>query len=285
MPLTTEDEFVLALEDDTIGDQTLFSITYELAKILGNVVDGTATGGGTTTLIDTAAFDAEADDYWNNGTIWIHSGVNASKTAIITNWDNASKTWTFDPALAAVVATVTYSVATADYPRYILRQAVNRALKEMGSVEDVNTALSTTSNTETYTLPTGVSNIKRVEIGINSSTPIYYYVHSHWYEKDGLLWFDPGYMPDAGYTIRLTYAPLTVTTLDSDTATFSDLIHPDAVIWAAAVFALRWRLQKTQDNEPERVRYMNEAIARAEANASKFKPPTNPQKDAHFGGW
>ena len=49
---------------------TLANLTYRTARELDIVYEGTATGGSDTTLIDTNQLD-QANDYWNDGTVWI----------------------------------------------------------------------------------------------------------------------------------------------------------------------------------------------------------------------
>jgi len=81
---------------------TLASATLELARLVTDVITGVATGGSGTTLLDTAR--TEVDDYLTNGTIWFLSGNNAGKSALISDWDLATKTFTFVTPGAACAA-------------------------------------------------------------------------------------------------------------------------------------------------------------------------------------
>ena len=49
--------------------KTLFDCTLELARVLGVLTEGVATGGATSTLIDTGG-RAEAGGYWDGGAGW-----------------------------------------------------------------------------------------------------------------------------------------------------------------------------------------------------------------------
>jgi len=120
---------------------TLFQATLDLARIVGNVVEGMATAGSDTTLIDTNfqySIDhtsAPIDDYYNYGTIWILTCNNADKTAIITDWVQSTETFTFSAPgafSAACAAGDLYAVADKTYPRWQLRQCVNKALMSIG---------------------------------------------------------------------------------------------------------------------------------------------------------
>ena len=70
-----------------------------------NKVTGTATGGTTTTVIDTSNL-TQADDYWNWGTITFTSGNNNGDSRKIIDFDQATRKLTLDYALdSAVIAT------------------------------------------------------------------------------------------------------------------------------------------------------------------------------------
>ncbi len=71
------------------------TINKELAA---NKVIGSATGGTTTTVIDTVNL-TQADDYWNWGTIIFTSGNNNGDSRKIIDFDNATKKATLDYAL------------------------------------------------------------------------------------------------------------------------------------------------------------------------------------------
>jgi len=263
---------------------TLASATLELAKLVTDVISGVATGGSGTTLLDTAR--TEVDDYLTNGTIWFLSGNNAGKTAIITDWDLATKTFTFVTPGAACAAADRYAVIPRDYPRHQLRQAINLALQEIGPLPARNLALTTVADQLEYTLPTGVYNVKKVEVQESTDTDSDFYPNYHWEEmaSEGKLKFDPGYAPgETGNVIRLTYQTKQYTELTSDTSTISDHIEVERVVWPAAVHALRWRSGQTHNDEPWLTSRLNEALAQAE-QAKRIPIPRVP-KDPHLGMW
>ena len=224
---------------------TLFSATLDLAKILGSVMESTSSAAGsTTTLVDTAMpRNPPPDDAFNYGTLWFISGALAGKTAIVTDWVNTTKTFTFATQTAASGSGSRYAFLDRDYPRDVLRQAVNTALQTIGRVLDVytNATFVTVANQEDYTLPTDVYNVRQVELATSASAPYYYQKHYHWSEIDGVIRFKSGYAPThAGDLIRLTYA-IQPDELDDDATEISDYIHPDLLKWTAAVNALMWK--------------------------------------------
>jgi len=80
------------------------------AVVLGNWMDQgnfqAAESGTTTTLVDVAL--TEADDHWNGSLLVFVSGGNAGFTATVTDFDAASDTVTFTPAVPTGVTTEAY---------------------------------------------------------------------------------------------------------------------------------------------------------------------------------
>lgn len=154
---------------------TLSDITYRLAREALNVREGTATGGSTTTIVDTNDRD-EPDDYWNNGTAWvIYDGAGASAApegeySVISDFVNSTSTLTLRTTLtAAVAATDRYALADKRIPLNILEQSVNRALQDMGKVVLTDTtSLDTADNQTEYTLPAAAGHDLR-EVWIESN--------------------------------------------------------------------------------------------------------------------
>ena len=118
---------------------TLFDLTYQLAREITTVREGTASNGSTTTIVD--AVRTEPDDYWNKGVAWIIYDGGGSAAApegefsIVSDFDNATYTITLNTTLTAAVAnTDRYAISNRMFPLDILRQSVNRALFDMGKV-------------------------------------------------------------------------------------------------------------------------------------------------------
>ena len=263
---------------------TLASATLSLAKLVTDVVSGTATGGSATTLLDTAR--TEVDDYFTGGTIWFLSGNNAGKSAKITGWVLTTKTFTFVTPDAACAAADRYSVIPPDYPRHQLIQAINQALEEIGPLPARNTTLVSVAEQEEYTLPAGVYGVLRVEVQYSTDTDSEFIRNYNWEEmvSEGKLKFDPGYEPDEDdLVIRLTYQLTQYTELTSDTGAIASQLPVERIVWPAAVHALRWRAGITHDDEGWITRRLNEALARAEQ--VKSIPIPRIQKDAHMSRW
>jgi hypothetical protein len=257
----------------------LFDALYSLAFVLQDFVRSTATSGSNTTLIDTVA-RFEGDDFFDNGTLFIVSGNNADKAPVISNWWNASKTFTIPDQGAACAAGDIYAAIPKDFPKGLLVEAINQALVDIGQLPKTDATLTTVSAQEEYDLPTGVDEVKRVEIAHSLVTPYNYVPNVNWIEREGKLVFDTDYEPNTdGYKMRLSYN-VDHAAVSADSDTIDDLIHPKLLTWTAAVYALRWRLIRNPEEVGAR---LNEAMAQ-EARYMRKKPKKF-VKDPKFSRW
>jgi hypothetical protein len=258
---------------------TLADATRALSEKVQFAAEGTATGGSTTTLIDAAR--TEPDDQFTNGTIWFLSGNNIGKSAIISGWSLTTHTFTFAAQSLACAAGDLYAVSSPDYPRYALIQAINRVLAHT-YLPKTDVTLVTVADQEEYSLPTGVNDVRCVEIAENTAVPYDYVPHYNWRDIEGKLRFDIDFAPDtAGYKIRLTYvAPQAA--LASDTTAFDNRIALEWLAWQAAVILFRQRIRKTDGKEPYILALYNDAV-----NMSRMQenPPRTVPKDAHLAGY
>lgn len=248
---------------------TLFTASLELARILGNVLNSTTTGAGSaTTIVDSAR--TERDDYWNNGTIWIKGGTHAGKSRKVSDFAQSGGTFTIPTTSTAVGSGIAYSLLSADWPLDKLWEFINRALRSIGDIPQLDTTLTTVANQEAYTLPSGVYNVQRVEIATSKTSPYYYRPwHGVWREENGYLYFNSLREPDsAGYIMRLTYAGQHAE-MDADDDTISNYVHLDRLIWNAAVHAWRWRIQMSKEDDKMFQQFLAEAIARAKEEDGK----------------
>jgi hypothetical protein len=249
---------------------TLASAILELAKILGYVRQSTTTAAGTaTTLVDSAR--DEPNDFWNKGTLWVLSGAHAGKTRRISDWALSGTTLTHDTLTTAAGSGVSYALADLTYPRDVLIDAVQRALRSMGDLPDYDTSLTTVAEQVRYQLPAGVYNVREVSWGDSEVDPIHYPLSYAWREIDGYIEFDAGRQPMvSGRTLRLTYmAPHAAVSADTDT--ISDYVHVERLIWEAAVHARRWKFQRTGKKADADL--LNEALAQAAVMAGRHPVP------------
>ena len=158
---------------------TLFDLVYRTLRELGEAYEGTATGGSTTTLIDTS-FLAQADDWWggtgeNMGTAMVlydAAGAGAApqgEFARVTDFVQSTKTATITALTAAIAAGDRYAIANGRYPLAQVIQAINGALQKLGELTTSDTSLTTASNQSEYTLPAANMRLRRVWLQQNTS--------------------------------------------------------------------------------------------------------------------
>ena len=95
-----------------------------------------ADSGTTTTLVD--ASRTEADDHWNGALLIFRTGTNAGYTAVVTDFDAASDTLTFAPAVPSNVTTESYGLIPGLGHTAAITDAVwAQAMTELGSVPGV----------------------------------------------------------------------------------------------------------------------------------------------------
>jgi len=257
---------------------TLFDVMLAVARAVTEVVDGTATGGSTTTLIDTGRL--HPDNYWNQGRVWMISGNNASQSRLVSSYVNASGTWTTAAFPLANAAGNQYAVSGAAYPKEALAQGVNMALMEMGKVtmEDL-TSLTGVSDQVEYSLPAGVSNLRRVMTG----TSPFYYVNQHWDEVNGKLHFASNFDPQDGDEIQLFYAGKHPA-VANDADVVNDLLPVERVVWGAALYAMRQRQAVVGARDASLAGKIAEAVQRVEMLKAQY-PTKVMNRDPKLAGW
>jgi len=271
--------------------KTLFDCTYELARALGVVVEGVATGGSATAIIDTVE-RVEADDFWLGGTAWIlydAGGLGASpqgKYSFISDFVQSTATITLRNTVTdAVVSGDRYAIAGVRYPLQLLIQKVNETF---GVIEKVDITTVTLANDQReYSLPADVLDLKEVYIQTNSDSS-----DDNGWEKI----YDWDTQKSAtgtanklvlmrqfvsGYAVKLRYltyhAKLQVATDKLD-----DSIHIEKVVYNAAVLCLLWRQMKVgQSDDMSRELNMFQALAERANNEHAMHLPRKSAKTIH----
>ena len=251
--------------------KTLPEIMLLLAKVMGEVYDGAATSLGSTTVF-TDTNNLEPTERFEGGTVWLTSGTYSGEVRRVATFANGEIT--VDAAFTGAVASaVTYAIADKIFPKYALKQAINWIL-DTADLLKFDTTL-TVDGGDVYTLPTGVSNVKRVEIRTDSTEPYQYDINTKWKEQSGSLVFLPGGEPsNTGAVMRLSYigkhGAIDETGSNDE---INDAIDLNWIIWSAAAYLWRRRLQVIKKDDPTAVEMLNEAKtneARALVEASRY---------------
>lgn len=125
------------------------------------VVDGIATGGSATTIVDTSIITKFPDAKFKNWVAFITTTTDGldpqNKYAVVTGNVNSTGVITIPTLTQTVDANDTYSIVKATIPLNTLVKLCNDALKMIGRIWQIDTSLSTptppTPNTRNYSLP------------------------------------------------------------------------------------------------------------------------------------
>lgn len=243
---------------------SFFTAILDLARILTNVHEGVVTTSGSATgLIDTLLL--EPNGHYLNGTVWVPTSGSSGDSRVVTN--HAGSRLDFAAVDAAIDPGDRYMVASPDFPQYLLRQAINTALKEIGKVPRETTFNSQAGETEYDTTDCAYigNDILLVEVAKGTSSPYYWTDHYRWRQIPGAprkLVFDEGTQPQSVVTIRLTYLDWHAE-MTADDDEISSYVNPDLLKWTAAIHAWRWRLQRVKSDEPYMAALLNEAQQKA----------------------
>jgi hypothetical protein len=270
--------------------KTLFDLTYELARLLGVVSEGVATGGSTTTIVDTVE-RTEASDFWNGGTAWITydaAGAGAApqgEYSFISDFDATTDTLTLRSTLTATVASSDrYAVAGLRYPLQLLTQKVNEVLRTIPIVKDDITTITIAALQTEYSLPADLWELKEVWIqtnvdDTNDTQPVKLYDYHIQKSATGTankLVLNRQFT--AGDILKLVYLT-DHQTLRAATDKLDDSIHINRVLYDAAVRCLLWYKSKVGDSDTSVNDLLNLYQAMAQEMNNRF-PVTYPKKSA-----
>ena len=118
--------------------------------------------------------------------------------------------------------------------------AINVALTEVGKVTKIDATLTVTENATSYSLPSGVHDVVRVEVARDTSSDTTYDIIGHWHEINGTIYLTQELPYSDGNTIRLYYndSPDAVT---DNTDTIDNAIPMDLL---CAIAAYRYEYTK-----------------------------------------
>jgi hypothetical protein len=262
---------------------TLFDAMLETARIIGNLKNGTAASGTTLTLVDSNRY--EPADYYNNGTLFLHAHTDATLTTrtyftkVITDFASVTGTFTFGTGFGtAIAAGERYSCTNVH--KEALIQAINSALLYMGDYTDINETLTVTDNTTEYTLPSGVSNVKRIETYTSASAPYGFNPVWTWHEKGGKIYLPYELTQTVGNKIRVWYNKFHAE-VDSDEDTILDIYNRKRLAWTAAYLFMLNRMEYSGNYDQKEEGLLSIAAQQANKLAVSF-PVSRIERDSNL---
>lgn len=266
-----------------------FKALLDVARRTGPLTEGVATGGSSTTIVDTVrlgVLEFLADDELNGGSAFIITDAGGqgaapeNETARIDDYTASSGTVVVRAGdfSAAPAAGDIYGVTV--IPRYQLFQAINSALADLGRIPVVNESLTTTSGTLEYTLPTGIEPeaVFQVWVQSNTSRPYDWRPIMCWRVVQGASSYnlELGEPQPPDCTLRLVYAA-PHPNVDDDSDFIESCVPWDYLVWQSAAYVYQRRLLQVGVNREHWTGLMNHAFQMA-ANALKLHPVPYPMR-------
>lgn len=277
-------------------------MAYTLSNLLrdslgryGDLSYGRATGGTTTTLIDTVRGTEETPETFEQATLIVlrdsAGGAAAPEGEFerVSDFDPSTQTFSFPTALSAAVASGDrYAVSSALFQHEELIELANESILNLNETGVHDTSITTAAQQTEYTLPVALKreDVLAVEIQgrLNDANDNRWFNVPNW----SLGFAGPGstgllilsHQPPTGYTIRLTYTAQHAR-LETFGDVISEYIHP-VLARASLVEVLASRaVSKTKHSVPaDRLSY-NKAAQEFEDALEKW-PIMHPRRHPKY---
>gem|GEM_PF-5279233 len=143
---------------------TLDQLVLTIAKRFGHAQDGIATSGSSTTLVDTPRL-YQANEYWNDATIYFLAGGNPGVSRIISSYSAVTLSWA-SALSVAVINGDTYQVLPRGRQDFVdaIQEAIRKAGESWMVMKDDTTSLDF-STAQEYTLPADLVTLNAVYAG------------------------------------------------------------------------------------------------------------------------
>lgn len=267
---------------------TLATARQEVSKRCDEFIAGTATGGTTTTLIDTNKL-THADDYWAEATVLLTSGTNNGLERRISAFAASTSTCTlYSAATAAIANNDTYELrrrfSVSEYIDLAINRAINIAAPDFR--EHVRVDVTVTSEDYDYPVPIssnpdimnmGLIAVEYGDTSLNATKPLarlpaslyeitedYVAGATNANVKTIVLKFNPF----TGHTLRLIFdGPLANVSSSTDRI---KLDLPELEFLYSQAVAEVWRIHVNRTVDANRQAALTE-LARSEAYADRLR--------------
>jgi hypothetical protein len=274
---------------------TLSEVLQAMYRYLGQFNVTTATGGSTTTFVDSKQVGLHRDNSWKDGACFVTrdaGGANAApegQFARCSTYVNTSGTFTVDTALTAAVASGdTFGFVSSYYPLYQMIQAVNDGLRNLGDMPLVDTTtLDTIAGDTEYAAAVAWKRARPYRIDIQGRTGDS--ADNQWEETTDWEWVPAaagsagriifGHYPLGSRDIRVWYHDRHgVVNAYSDV--INERLDPQLAVLAATQEALNWQNSRVQGADPFLLQLSNKCANELEMRLAKTpiqKPKRRPK--------
>lgn len=237
--------------EDMMNLSGIMQIVYQR---LGQTHIDKATGGSTTTVVDSNLLDRFSDDDFEErgAAVFIVRTTDGAapqgEYANITGYSQDTYTFDTDTFSAAVGSGDTYLVTAPTFPLNQMVEAVNSALRKLGDVPDVYTSLTTVANQYEYDLPLSVKRNKPYRVEVldgDEYREIGFDIIPSTAGSVGKLRIQG---QSEGMSMRIWYQG-EHPTVDSYADYISEYIHPELLVNAVLVEILDWYNSRTSGTD------------------------------------
>ena len=265
---------------------------------LGQLTASTATGGSTTTAVDSKMQGQYADDDWKDGALFVIRDAGGAGAApegefkLISGYDDDGSigTFTMDTALTAVIASGdTFGFANAYYPLHTMIELVNAVLRSLGDIALVDTTtLDTTGSKTEYAAAVAWKRRRPLAVDIQGKTGDVndnHWVRVHDWDfvpaapgSTGLIIFKS--QPTSGRDMRVWYKDAHPR-LSEYNDMLSETITPELAVAAGVERGLRWQNSRAGGGDPFLLQSWKDA--KIELERAKIEYPVwSPRRSANL---
>lgn len=257
------------------------NLLQDAFRKIGITTTGVATGGSTSSVIDTGIGDRYTDNDMKDGSMFIirdAAGASAApenEWGVISSYTQSTNTFVIPTLTAAVSSGDTYMFTMPFISLYEMLELANQALKSLGDIAAVSTSLTVVEGQTEYSLPVTMKreDIIRVEVQtVDDADANYWDRVSDW----DVIPATPGstgliILPQlqSGRTIKIIYngAHPTLTTYNSP---ISEPINPEIISNILVKEALGWYNGRTGGSENYWLQKENEYAQKVEISRVRF---------------
>lgn len=231
-------------------------------SIHADIVDGVATGGTATTIVDSSLAGRYQENKFKNWIAFISRTTDGlspqSKYGIIASYTNAG-TATIPSVTDSVQAGDEYAFCKPDVPLHTLRKLCNDALQGLGRIPLIDTSLTVDADTVRYTLPLAIKGRKPSRVFFRDPTtkviahPPNYEIEPAEPGTQATLVFKKQFLTTTGsvfsfyhgWTIVVYYEDIHPQLTDYDDPV-SETIHENLAVAACVEKAMMWKVYPRQ---------------------------------------
>ncbi|MBW8012501.1 MAG: hypothetical protein FVQ83_14895 [Chloroflexi bacterium] len=273
----------------------LSNLVQAIYTELGQLTASTATGGSTTTAVDSKLQGQYGDDDWKDGALFVirdAAGAGAAPEGEFSRIsayddDGSDGTFTIDSLTAAIASGDTFGFVNAYYPLHSMIELVNAALRALGDIALVDTTtLDTESSKTEYAAAVAWKRRRPLAVDIQGKTGDGN--DNRWvrvYDWDfvpaapgstGLIIFKS--QPTSSRDIRVWYKDAHPRLSDYDDVV-SETITPELAVAVGVERALRWQNSRAGGGDPFLLERWNDAKVELERAKTAF-PVWTPRRSA-----